>query len=1163
MGAVASPPMTQGGTPVDEEARRRLEADRIAGGSTPIGSFAPPRGSPAFAATVEELIAIDLEFRWQARRADPTRPAPDPGDYAELLAACGDTAIAERIGAENEMLRSRSELPPELRPGARLGHHVLRELAGRGAFAEVWRAWDESLLREVAVKVPRPGADADPDGDVDGGIAGARFLREAKSAARLRHPGIVTVHEVGESPGRRFIVSDFIPGGTLAERLQRGPVTPDAAARIALSLAEALDYAHQFGVVHRDVKPGNVLLDADGRPLLADFGLAALRSADTALTREGDVLGTPGYMAPEQISGAPGPPDPRTDVYGAGAVLYALLTGVAPFPGRTVERVLYAVVHEDPAAPSSRTPGVPRDLERICVKAMSRDPADRYATARALAEDLRRFLAREPVVASAPSILRRATLWARREPRVAATIACGALGIAVAIGVGVVGIDAERRRTKSHLYRALVSEAEALAASRGTDWLSRARKSVGDASACDVPERDARALRDLILLCHGSAHASISRVAEWDAGPGAPLRVAVSDGAMPNVAVPNDAMPNDARLCAGVTTAGRVWVRRVPSGEVVAVSDPSLGADVGAAGTVAAVAFAAGGRVLVLAFTDGSVAAADPATLRLISRPTPAGVGAPVAIACAPTHTSRAAEDASAAGVGVVATAWSDGSIAILADGGNGGGGGGGPRVVRTVRGAHSGAATALAFSGDGRRLVSAGEDRRLRLWDVADLAPIASVETSDPPRSVACDDAGTYIAWCAWETAGWGWWRPGATVPAGGSPGVHRAAVRWVGLDRDGRVSTLSADATLRVWGHSGAPLGSAGPASSPYLTGASGRGTAETVAVRNDGRIDVWRSELAEGRAFFGTRHTARFLPGAPRIATCAGVLDVDSAGRISGAESALADAAQVWDVAVSADGRHLATAAHDGAVRLRDPATFAVVRTLRESGPLAWSVSFDPAGERLAACCGDDVVLWSVQGSAGAGPAGVLAGHRAAVSAVVFDPTRARIYTAAADGEVRVWDAATLACAGVLFDAPAALRGLALSPDGACLAAACDDGTVLVWRESLARESLPSAPDRVLDAGAGAVWAVAFDPETRILAAGTERGAVTLFSAGDGTSLATLRGDFGRVRSLSFDGTGRRLAAGCYVGASILWDLPVLRATLRNAGVDWADSAPPPGR
>jgi WD40 repeat protein len=372
--------------------------------------------------------------------------------------------------------------------------------------------------------------------------------------------------------------------------------------------------------------------------------------------------------------------------------------------------------------------------------------------------------------------------------------------------------------------------------------------------------------------------------------------------------------------------------------------------------------------------------------------------------------------------------------------------------------------------------------------------------------------------------------------------------------------VETVSADGTLRVWAQSGSPLGAAGPARTPYVMGAVIPGGFTTLAARKDGAIDVWRSAEAKGREFFATRHGARFIPGSARIATCAGILDVGADGRIAGGESVHADAAQVWGVAVSPDGRLIATSAHDGAVRLRDATTFAEIRTLRASGPLAWAVAFDPAGRRVAACCGNDVVIWDVGGGGRVGGAadsvGVLTGHASAVSAVAFDPARPRIITTSADGEARVWDSATLAPMGLLHRAPAALRDIAFSRDGSALAVACDDGTVLVWRSVLDVTDLPVHPESTLDAGAGAVWAVAFDPAGELLAAGTERSAVTLFSAAAGERLATLRADVGRVRALSFDDTGRRLAAGCYVTASILWDLPALRESLREAGVDWDD-------
>jgi serine/threonine protein kinase len=308
--------------------------------------------------------------------------------------------------------------------GAPSGYEIIGEL-GRGGMGVVYKAQQFGLRRIVALKMILAGDLAGPD-------QLARFRAEAEAIARFQHPNIVQIYEVGEHNGLPFFSLEFVDGGSLAEKLRRdGPFEPCQAAQFVEIIARAIQVAHERGIIHRDLKPANVLLTTQGSPKVSDFGLAKRLEEDAGLTQTGAVMGTPSYMAPEQAWGQTPEIRPVTDVYSLGAILYALLTGNPPFRGRTPHDTLEQVRHLEPTPPRKLRPGIPRDLETICLKSLQKDLAKRYPSAQALADDLGRFLNEEPISARPVPAWERAWKWVKKRRAVVAS--AGIAGLAVVV----------------------------------------------------------------------------------------------------------------------------------------------------------------------------------------------------------------------------------------------------------------------------------------------------------------------------------------------------------------------------------------------------------------------------------------------------------------------------------------------------------------------------------------------------------------------------------------------------------------------------------------------------------------------------------------------------------------------------------------------------------
>lgn len=366
---------------------------------------------------------------------------PHCRNAVELLnEASADNVECQSCGSQFSLVDQ--SIPSGVAEGSKaLGRFDLISRVGVGGFGAVWKARDTELDRVVALKIPRKERLGRREVEL--------FLREARSAAQLRHPNIVPVFEVCHEDDTLFIVSEFVEGVSLAEWMSEGPRSAREVAELCVPLAEALQAAHAAGVVHRDLKPANAMLDAEGRLRLMDFGLAKREASEVTMTFDGQVLGTPAYMSPEQARGEGRWIDRRTDIYSLGVMLFHLLTGELPFRG-SVSTQIHQRMTADPPDPRFLDPTIPLDIATICLKCMDQSPNRRYATAAELADELRRFLEGRPIQARPISRIRQTARWAKRKPFQALTLS---LGLMLAIGgpVAALFLRAQNREISRRL----------------------------------------------------------------------------------------------------------------------------------------------------------------------------------------------------------------------------------------------------------------------------------------------------------------------------------------------------------------------------------------------------------------------------------------------------------------------------------------------------------------------------------------------------------------------------------------------------------------------------------------------------------------------------------------------------------------------------------------
>jgi WD40 repeat protein len=581
---------------------------------------------------VDEVIAAYLQAAQTGRKPNPREwlaRFPDLADelgefladqeqfdllaapLRDLLTPPGSATTTVNL-AVTDTLRLSAKVPPR-----RLGDYELLEEIARGAMGVVYKGRQVSLNRVVALKMIIAGELASP-------AELQRFRTEAENAAGLDHPHIVPVYDVGEHQGRPYFSMKLVEGGNLTQHLPRLTRDPRAGARLLAVVARAVHHAHQHGILHRDLKPANILLDGRGEPQVTDFGLAKRLRGDAGLTRTNAVVGTPAYMAPEQAAGNGKQLATAADVYSLGAILYELLAGSPPFRGVTPLETLNRVLHEEPVPPSRLRPKVPRDLETICLKCLSKEPERRYASAEALAKDLESFLAGDPIQARPVGAWERGVKWVKRRPASAALFAVSMFAVVVLLAGGLYFTNQLEDRT-------LAAEKERDRAQRGEKEANKQRRRARD--------REAEVNRQLMHVRHHLYCSQLLRVALlWESDPDLGLQLLNDPERCPQ-ALRDFAWGLYYRLCKrerqtimagpvtamaitgdGRTLASSVWTDPgdKPVAEKIKLWDTGTGKLVAAlrghTAVVGALAFTATGSLLASGSDDGSVIVWDMAT---------------------------------------------------------------------------------------------------------------------------------------------------------------------------------------------------------------------------------------------------------------------------------------------------------------------------------------------------------------------------------------------------------------------------------------------------------------------------------------------------------------------------------------------------------------------